>query len=64
MESISSITITFCISRAEMTHKAIPKATRDELGITDNLVRLSIGVESVQDLKDDLDQALRKGLGL
>lgn len=49
---------------AEMTHKAIPKATRDELGITDNLVRLSIGVESVQDLKDDLDQALRKGLGL
>ncbi|KAI5713174.1 cystathionine gamma-lyase isoform X2 [Diaphorina citri] len=45
---------------AEMTHKSIPKETRDALGITDNLVRLSVGVEGYTDLIADLDQALRK----
>lgn len=41
-----------------MTHAAIPKTIRDKLGITDNLIRLSVGIENVEDLKRDLDKAL------
>ena len=41
-----------------MTHSSIDKKTREELGITDNLVRLSIGIEDVEDLKESLDRAL------
>lgn len=44
---------------ALMTHASIPEARRRTLGITDNLVRLSVGVEDVDDLIEDLDQALR-----
>ena len=44
---------------AIMTHASIPPAQRAEIGITDNLVRLSVGVEDMQDLIEDLDQALR-----
>ncbi|MBI4514112.1 MAG: cystathionine gamma-synthase [Gemmatimonadetes bacterium] len=43
---------------ATMTHAAVPKETRDALGITDGLVRLSVGIEHVDDLIADLDQAL------
>jgi cystathionine gamma-lyase len=43
---------------AIMTHGAIPKKQREALGITDSLVRLSVGVEDVRDLIDDLDFAL------
>lgn len=43
---------------AMMTHAAIPKAHRQEIGITDALVRLSVGIEDVGDLIDDLIQAL------
>jgi cystathionine beta-lyase/cystathionine gamma-synthase len=41
-----------------MTHASVPKAMRDEMGLTDSLVRLSIGIEDVNDLMADLDQAL------
>ena len=41
-----------------MTHGSIPVETRNSLGITDSLVRLSVGVEDVEDLKDDLRGAL------
>ncbi len=44
---------------AIMTHASVPKAQREALGITDGLVRLSIGIEDAQDLVDDLDQALK-----
>ena len=44
---------------AIMTHASIPAETRAALGITDNLVRLSVGVEDVDDLRRDLDQAMR-----
>ena len=44
---------------AIMTHAAIPKETREALGISDNLVRLSVGIEDINDLKADLDQALK-----
>jgi cystathionine gamma-lyase len=43
-----------------MTHATIPEATRATLGIGDALVRLSVGVESVDDLRADLAQALAK----
>ena len=41
-----------------MTHGSIPKAERDKVGVTDNLLRLSVGVEDIDDLLDDLKQAL------
>ncbi|HMN35120.1 MAG TPA: cystathionine gamma-synthase [Chiayiivirga sp.] len=43
---------------AIMTHASIPAETRAALGITDNLVRLSVGVEDLEDLRRDLDAAL------
>jgi cystathionine beta-lyase/cystathionine gamma-synthase len=36
----------------------VPKATRDRLGVTDSLIRISIGIEDPDDLIADLDQAL------
>ncbi|WP_214797266.1 MULTISPECIES: bifunctional cystathionine gamma-lyase/homocysteine desulfhydrase [unclassified Exiguobacterium] len=43
---------------ARMTHASIPAERRLELGITDGLVRISVGLEDVQDLIEDLEQAL------
>ncbi len=43
---------------ASTTHVVVPREKRLEIGIYDGLVRLSVGIENVQDLKDDLDQAL------
>lgn len=43
---------------AIMTHASVDKAVREELGISDNLIRLSVGIEDVADLQADLDQAL------
>jgi cystathionine gamma-synthase/cystathionine gamma-lyase len=42
---------------AIMTHASIPKATRDALGISDGLIRLSVGLEDLEDLWADLDGA-------
>lgn len=42
-----------------MTHASVPIERRRQLGIEDNLVRLSVGIESLQDLIADLDSALR-----
>lgn len=42
---------------AVMTHAAIPKDIRDRLGVTEGLVRLSVGIENLADLKNDLDRA-------
>ncbi|MFS4415847.1 cystathionine gamma-synthase [Maribacter sp. 2307ULW6-5] len=43
---------------ATMTHASIPKKTRERLGVTEGLVRLSVGIEDVNDLIEDLDRAL------
>jgi cystathionine beta-lyase/cystathionine gamma-synthase len=43
---------------ATMTHAAVPQAMREAMGLTDGLVRLSVGIEDVDDLIADLDQAL------
>ncbi|GGA73111.1 bifunctional cystathionine gamma-lyase/homocysteine desulfhydrase [Ornithinibacillus halotolerans] len=43
---------------AKMTHASIPYDRRMELGITDGLIRISVGIEDVRDLMEDLDQAI------
>ena len=45
---------------ATMTHASVPEAERNRLGITDGLVRVSVGIEDVEDIIADLDQALNK----
>ena len=45
---------------ATMTHASIPKAERERVGVTDTLLRLSVGVEDIDDLIEDLDQALKQ----
>jgi len=43
---------------AIMTHASVPEERRAALGITDGLIRISVGIEDVDDLKEDIDQAL------
>jgi cystathionine beta-lyase/cystathionine gamma-synthase len=49
-----------CGHPASMTHAAIPKEEREKTGVVDSLIRLSVGVEDIEDLKADLDQALNQ----
>ena len=42
-----------------MTHASVPRENRERLGISDGLIRLSVGVEHVDDLVADLENALR-----
>ena len=42
-----------------MTHLSVPEEMRKEIGITDNLIRISVGLEDVKDLIEDIDQALK-----
>ncbi len=44
---------------ATMTHGSIPKEEREKVGVTDNLLRLSVGVEDIDDLLEDLENALK-----
>ncbi|GAF23009.1 cystathionine gamma-lyase [Bacillus sp. JCM 19047] len=48
---------------AKMTHASIPKERREELGIKDSLIRLSIGLEDIEDLAEDLEIALTEQNG-
>ena len=41
-----------------MTHASIPEAERLKMGITNSLIRLSVGIEDIDDLLNDLEQAL------
>ena len=45
---------------ASMTHMSIPKAEREKYGITDGLIRMSVGIENIEDLEEDITQALAK----
>ena len=47
-----------------MTHASVPKKEQDALEITDNLVRLSVGIEDLDDLIADIEQALIKAVKL
>jgi O-acetylhomoserine/O-acetylserine sulfhydrylase-like pyridoxal-dependent enzyme len=46
------------VHSASTSHRAVPREQREAIGITDALVRLSVGVEAVEDLIQDLAQAL------
>jgi cystathionine beta-lyase/cystathionine gamma-synthase len=46
---------------ATMTHASVPPELRRKMGLTDSLIRLSVGIEDVEDLVEDLDQALSAG---
>ncbi|MBZ9687771.1 PLP-dependent aspartate aminotransferase family protein [Clostridium estertheticum] len=56
-ESLGGVESLIC-HPATMTHAAIPSVMRQEIGITDNLIRLSVGVENVDDIMEDLIKAL------
>ena len=43
---------------ATMTHATVPREMREAMGLTDGLVRLSVGIEETEDLIADLDQAI------
>lgn len=58
-ESLGSVESLVCIPYF-MTHAAVPVETKLEMGITESLVRLSIGIEDIEDLKNDLAIALEK----
>jgi cystathionine beta-lyase len=47
-----------CGHPASMTHASIPKEEREKVGLVDSLIRLSVGIEDIEDLKVDLDNAL------
>lgn len=56
-ESLGGVESLVC-HPASMTHAAIPYETRQRIGITDGLIRLSIGIEHIADILADLDQAI------
>ena len=56
-ESLGGVESLVC-HPATMTHASIPKDIREKVGITDNLIRLSIGIEHIDDLLADLNQAI------
>jgi cystathionine beta-lyase/cystathionine gamma-synthase len=41
-----------------MTHASVPHERRLQIGITDDMIRLSVGIEDLDDLREDLEQAL------
>ena len=49
-----------CGHPASMTHASIPKEEREKVGLVESLIRLSVGVEDAEDLKNDLAKALEK----
>jgi cysteine-S-conjugate beta-lyase len=59
-ESLGGVESLIC-HPASMTHGSIPYEIRQRVGIVDNLIRLSVGIENVEDLIDDLDNAFGKG---
>ena len=56
-ESLGGVESLVC-HPATMTHASIPRNIREKVGITDNLIRLSIGIEHIDDLLADLNQAI------
>ena len=57
-ESLGGVESLVC-HPASMTHGSVPAADRAKLGLTDSLLRLSVGVEAVEDLIADLEQAMK-----
>lgn len=61
-ESLGGVESLVC-HPASMTHASIPREIRQKVGIVDNLIRLSVGIEDKQDLLNDLTQAFEKSIG-
>ena len=57
-ESLGGVESLVC-HPASMTHAAIPKDIREAVGITDELIRLSVGIEDADDIIADLEQAIK-----
>ena len=57
-ESLGGVESLVC-HPVSMTHGSVPEADRAKLGLTDSLLRLSVGVEAVEDLIADLEQTLK-----
>ncbi len=57
-ESLGGVESLVC-HPASMTHAAVPKEVRDKFGLTDGVVRFSVGIEDVEDLIDDVEQAIK-----
>ena len=58
-ESLGGVESLVC-HPASMTHASIPKETREKIGITDRLIRLSVGIEDVDDIWSDIENAIAK----
>jgi O-acetylhomoserine (thiol)-lyase len=50
---------TLVIHPASTTHQQVPHADREGMGVGDDMIRISVGIESVEDIIEDLDQALQ-----
>ena len=57
-ESLGGVESLVC-HPATMTHASMPEELRAQVGITDGLIRLSVGIEDIDDLKDDISNALK-----
>ena len=51
------------IHPASTTHQQLTRTEQEETGVTEDYIRLSIGIEDIEDIKEDIDQALRKAAG-
>jgi len=60
-ESLGGVESLIC-HPSSMTHAAIPYEIRQEVGIVDNLVRLSVGIENIEDLLEDLNNAFKESI--
>ena len=56
-ESLGGVESLVC-HPATMTHAAIPKEIREQVGITDGLIRLSVGIEAAEEIQEDLATAI------
>ena len=56
-ESLGGVESLVCVPY-EMTHVSVPAEIKESMGLSSNLIRLSVGVEYLEDLVDDLAQAL------
>lgn len=58
-ESLGGVESLIC-HPASMTHASVPKDERDKMGLTDSLVRFSVGIEDIEDLIEDVKQAISR----
>jgi cystathionine beta-lyase/cystathionine gamma-synthase len=57
-ESLGGVESLVC-HPASMTHASVPKEDRERMGLTDSLIRLSVGIEDAEDLINDIENAIK-----